>query len=207
MSFTKTKIYNLAFSALLLARQISNVDSDTTTNEVRILNQFYDDALSQTLTDMDLDCLSEEVTLELLENLNDGGPWAFVYKYPTRCAFLRRIKSCAIIDNAATAISKRVGIHNGQKAIFTNQDLAVAEIIPSDAPLAAFPPSAGWAVAYHLAFLAAPLLTGKGAKALAESVWQRYNLAVTSAQEQDKLENFNYDSAYERSEFVRVRLS
>lgn len=207
MSFTKTKIYNLAFSTLLLARQISDVDSDTTTNEVKILNQFYDDALSQTLADMDLDCLSEELTLELLVQLDDGGPWTYVYKYPTRCAFLRRIKSVVALDNSATAISKKVALYNGQKAIYTNEESAVAEVIPKDVSLAVLPPSAGWAVAYHLAFLSCPLLTGKGAKALTEAIWQRYLMAVNTAQEQDKLENFNYDEAYERSEFVRERLS
>lgn len=207
MSFTKTKIYNLTFSALLLARQISDVDSDITTNEVKILNQFYDDALTQTLKDMDLDRLSEPYQLELIENLNDGGPWLYVYKYPSRCAFLRRIQSCAAKDTRATAIAKRVGQYNGQTAIFTNQESAIAEIIPKDVPLSALTPSAGWAVVYQLAFLACPLLTGKGAKALTESIWQRYLLALASAQEDDKLENFNYEPDYIESEYVATRLS
>ncbi len=206
MSFTKTKIYNLAFSALLLARQVSDVDSDVTTNEVKVLNNYYEDALSQTLADMDLDCLSEPAQLELLAEINDDGPWQYVYKYPTKCSFLRRIQSHVAMDNAATAIPKRVGLYNGQKAIYTNKDSAIAEIVPNNVSLAALPPSAGWAVAYHLAFLACPLLTGKGAKALTETIWQRYLLAINSAQEQDKLENANYENPIVMSEFVAARL-
>lgn len=206
MSFTKVKIYNLALSSLLVSRQVSDTETDTVTNEVRVLNQFWEDALTSTLQDLDLDCLSESIPLELLVELTDGGPWTYVYKYPTRCAFLRRIKSSAITDTAATHIDKRTGIYNGQKVIFTNEYQAIADCIPTDVPLVALSSSAGFAVSYKLAYLATPLLTGKGAAKLRQEILQSYMLAVNEAQELDKLENFSYDPAYIRSEFVRARL-
>jgi len=86
MSFSKTEIYNIALSALLLSKEVVEVETDKS-NEVRALNTFYDIALSTTLQDLDLDSTSEPITLELLAELDDG-VWTYVYKYPTRCAFL-----------------------------------------------------------------------------------------------------------------------
>lgn len=205
MSFTKTKIYNLALSALLLSRQVTDTETDNITNEVRVLNQFWDIALTSTLQELDLDSLSEEIPLELIAEL-DEGPWEYVYKYPTRCTYLRRIKSNYVTDTSDSHIAKRTGMYEGQKAIFTSEYGAIGECIANDVPLAALNASAGLAVSYRLAFLSAPLLAGKGAKALREEIYQRYLLSLNDAQELDKLENFSYDPAYVRSEFVRARL-
>ena len=102
MSFTKVKIYNLALSALLLSRQIVDTESDINTNEVRVLSQFWDDALTSTLQQLDIDSMSEQFPLELIAQLSQdnynnaintsptnypNSPWTYVYKYPIRCAF------------------------------------------------------------------------------------------------------------------------
>lgn len=206
MSYTKTKIYNLALSAMLLSRQVSDVESDTVTNEVRILNQFWEEALTSTLQELDLDGLSQELELELLATLDDD-LWTYVYKYPSRCAFLRRLKSGARTDTSRTHIDKRTGIYNGQKVIFTNEYQAIAECITDDVTLNVLSSPAGLAVAYKLAFLSTPLTVGKGAKTLRQEIYQSYLISLGEAQELDKLENFSYDPAYVRSEFVAERLS
>lgn len=205
---SKVKIYNIALSTLLLARQVTDTETDKITNEVRVLNQFWEDALTTSLQDMDLDGLSEPIPLELIANLNDNtGYWRYVYKYPSRCAFLRRLQSMALVDNRETHIEKRVALYNGQKSIFTNEDRAVAECIPTNVPLDALSPNAYHAVAYRLAYLSCPLVTGKGAKSLMESILQRYNFAVAKAQEIDGRENYNFDDPRERSEYVAARMS
>ena len=204
MSFSKTKIYNLALSHLLLARQVENADTDTT-NEVKVLNTFWDDALSSTLEDLDLDSLSESIQLELLATLTEG-PWTFAYKYPSRCEFLRRIESGAITDNERTHIAKRTGVYNGQKAIFTNEANAVGECIPKDLDLEFLNSPAGLAVSYFLAFLSAPLIVGKGASKLKKEVYESYLLMKSKAQEIDSLENYNFDPAETRSSFVAARV-
>lgn len=205
MSFTKTKIFNLACSALLLSRQISDTESDIVTNEVRVLNTFWEDALILTLQDLDLDSLSETITLELIEELSDG-PWTYVYKYPTRCSFLRRIVSGAITDTNRTFINKRVALHNGQKVIFTDEYQASIECVTKDISLDTLSSPAAYAVAYKLALLANPLITGKGAKALKDDIYKSYTSALIDAQKLDKLENFSYDPVHLRSEFVASRL-
>ena len=205
MSFTKTKIFNITLSTLLLAKEVDNADTDKS-NEVKVLNRFWDNALEGTLQDLDLDSLSTPIVLELLEELSEG-VWNYAYKYPNNCAFLRRLVSGFDLDNKSTHLPKRVSIHNGQRVIFTNEYQASAECIPKDVPLEAFSAPAGLALAYNLAILAAPLLVGKGAKALKRDIKTDYIVAKMEAQEVDATENFNYEDAEQRSEFVEARLS
>jgi antitoxin (DNA-binding transcriptional repressor) of toxin-antitoxin stability system len=207
MAYTKETIYNLALSALLLNREV--VDSSTDkSNEVRVFNTLWNTALEITLQDLDLDILSTPVTLALIEEITDDTiPWTWAYQYPSNCAFFRRIVSCATVDTPNTHIPKRVSVYKGQKAILTNEDQAVAEIIPMDVPLAAFSASAALALAYKLAELAAPLSIGKGAKTLTQEIAAKYLIAKFEAQEYDKQENFSYEHEAVRSEFVRERLS
>jgi hypothetical protein len=205
MSFSKTKIFNLSLSALLLAKEVSNTDTDTS-NEVRILNTHWDIALWSTLEDLDLDSTSMTVALELLATLTDE-TFNYAYKYPSNCAFLRRIKSLQVTDTRYTHIAKKTGMYNSQKAIFTDEQSAFIEFIPKDISLDSLGAMTIMAIAYKLAFLSAPLITGKGAKALRESIVVAYEFAKSDAQEADARENFNYESDDQRSEFVAERLS
>lgn len=205
MAYTKAKIYNLALSALLLSREVANTDTDKS-NEVRILNLHWDTAFESTLEDLDLDSTASVQQLELIEELTEG-PWRYVYKYPSKCTFLRRIYSGAVVDNRYTHISKQIGVHDGQKAIYTNQYDASASYIPNDVPLVSLSPKAALAIAYQLAILAAPLATGKGATSLIEKIEKKYAIAKAEAQEKDARENFNYEEDSIRSEFVAERMS
>lgn len=206
MSFTKTEIYNLALSALLLSEEVINIDSSKS-NNISILNRFWNVAFQSTLQDLDLDSLSEPIPLELIEELDDTYSYDFVYKYPSNCLFFRRIQSGFLTDNRSTHISKRVGLYEGQKAIFTNESTPTAECIPKDVPIEAFNAMAVLAVGYKLAILSAPLLVGKGAKRLREEINNSYIIAKFEAQETDARENFRYESEEVRSEFVEARLS
>jgi len=208
MSISKTKIYNLTLSALLLAKEVSEVDTDTS-NEVRILNTHWDLAYESTLQDLDLDSLSQPITLELIANLtnNTDYNWDYVYKYPSKCVFLRRIESSAVTDTRDTHIAKRTGIYNGVNVIFTNEVNAVAECITNDIPITALSPMAAMAVAYSLASMSAPLIVGKGSQRLRKDLQEAYKIFKGEAQEQDVLENFNYEDESQRSEFVAARLS
>ncbi len=205
MSFSKTKIFNLSLSALLLAKEVSNTDTDTS-NEVRILNTNWDIALWSTLEDLDLDSTSMDVALELLSALTNE-TFNYVYRYPSNCAFLRRIKSLQITDTRYTHIAKKTGIYNSQKAIFTDEQSAFIEFIPKDISLDTLSSMTIMAIAYKLAFLSSPLIVGKGAKTLREGLIASYAFAKSEAQETDARENFNYESEDQRSEFVAERLS
>lgn len=205
MSFTKAKIYNLALSALLLSRQVSDTETDNVSNEVRILNQFWEVALHTSLQEMDLDSLSETMKLELIEEVEDV--FKYVYKYPNRCAFLRRIKSCQVTDNRYTHIDKKVVLKNGAKVVLTNEYAAEIEFIPNDINLSVLNSPAAQAIAYKLAYLSTPLITGKGARQLREEIERNYLIFKEEAKRVDYAENFNYEEDHIRSEFVYERMS
>lgn len=203
--YTKAKIYNLALGALLLTKRISDTDTDPSI-ENQTLNVHYDSAFRTALEDLDLDATSTQKTLELMV-ADPNDLWLFAYKYPSNCSFLRRLQSAAIKDNRTTQIIRKVGLHNNQKVIFTNQEEAIAEYIPNDFPLGVLSASAGLAIAYRLAILASPLIAGKGAGKLREDVQKLYLIAKAEAQEHDRMENANFDQDEVISEFVETRTS
>lgn len=204
--YTKAKIFNLALGQLLLQRQISDPDTDLS-NENKVLKTNYDAAFRSTLEDLDLDSTSTQVTLELLEEDPEAFPnWQYVYKYPITCAFFRRIKSTAEMDNRTTHIPKRIGMFGSIKAVFTNEIDAIAEIIAYDVPLTSLSATIGLAIAQRLASLCAPLIVGKGAEKLRASIEARYLILKAEAQEQDRRENFNFVDPEVESEFVEARL-
>lgn len=200
---SKAKIFNLALSALLLQRRIVNTDTDTS-NEGKVLESHYEVAFMSALEDMDLDSTSSIITLELLEE-EPNDLWYYAYKYPRRCAFLRRLVSGVVTDTRSTHIDKRVAIHEGQKVIFTNQMEAKAEIIMNDIPLSSLSSTAIIAISLRLAVLSAPLIVGKGADKLMKSLEGRYILAKADAQDHDRRENMNFLTDEEESEFVAAR--
>jgi hypothetical protein len=202
--YTKEKIFNLALGALLLSRQITSAATDAS-NEAKVLNTHWDAALRSALTDMDLDATSTVADLELIET-DPTEHWLYSYKYPSNCALFRRIQSSSLIDSRNTHIPKRVAIRDGQKVIFTNQEEAIGEFIATDLPLTALSADAGLAVAYRLAMLSAPLVTGKGAARLMDSIQKSYIVIKALAQSQDRLENFGFVDAEQESEFVQERL-
>lgn len=201
--YSKAKIFNLALGALLLTKRISDTETDPSL-ENQILNTHYEVALKSTLQDLDLDSTSSQKTLELI-TLNPNDLWTFAYKYPSNCAFLRRIQSAVLKDNRTTQVPRRVGLYGTQKAIYTNQENAIVEYIPNDVPLTTLSPSAGLCVAYKLATLGAPLISGKGAAALRKEIMNSYLLSKAEAQEHDRLENANFDEDDITSEFVEAR--
>lgn len=201
--YSKVDIFNLALGALLLTKQISDIDSDSS-KENKVLKQFYPIALAQTLQDLDLDATSEEVALELVEE-EPNTKWAYAYKYPTKCLFFRRIVSGERRDNRSTSIPKAIGMLNGVRVIYTNEPDASGEYIRSDINLNALNASAGLALAYRLAFLSSALIVGKGALAIRQDVQATYSFYKSEAQEQDRLEGDTFDNPAVDSEFVQAR--
>lgn len=202
--FSKVQIFNLALSALLLSKQINDAETDKS-NEASVLRTHWDVALRKTLQDLDLDCTFTSKALELVsENPNDY--WSYAYKYPNDCAFLRRIESAVRKDNRTTRIERQVGNLNGTKVIFTDEVDAWLEYIPYELNLNLLNASAGMALAYQLAFLSAPLVTGKGAAKLREEIMQKYIFFKSEAQEHDRLENETYEDPETDSEFVAARM-
>jgi hypothetical protein len=202
--YSKAQIFNLALGALLLTKKISNTDDDTST-ECQTLNTFWPAAFGSTLADLDLDCTSVQKELELI-TADPNDLWLYAYKYPSDCAFFRRIQNCDLKDTSDNQIPRKVGTHNGKKVVFTNEESAIGEYISNGLNLNVLSAEAGLAVAYKLAILSSPLIVGKGALALRKELKDSYILAKAEAQETDRNENANFESEAERSELVRARI-
>jgi len=203
--YTKVQIYNLALGALLLDYQIADPESDKS-KQCKVLNLHFPTALSQVLQDLDLDSTSEREALELIEE-NPNDEWLYAYKYPTKCAFLRRIVSGFRKDNRTTSIPKATGTLNGVKVIYTDEPNAKAEYIHTDLNLNSLNPSALLALAYWLAFLSSSLIVGKGALNIKKSVMADYGLFKIQAQKHDRMESDTFEDLAIDSEFVEARTS
>lgn len=202
--YTKAQIFNLALNALQLSRRITDTDTDKS-NENQVLLTQWDTAFKSTIADLDLDTLSTTQQGELVAS-DPNDQWLYAYKYPVNCARFRRIVSGLRKDNRDTFIEKQVAIFNGAKVIYTDQQYAVFELIPSDVPLAFLSPFAARAAALALAILAAPLITGKGSKSLIEKLEKAYAEAKAEAQRLDAEENFGFVDPDVESEFVAARI-
>jgi len=202
---SKAEIFNLTLGALLLTKTIIDPDTDTS-SECRVLNVHFPTAFNMVLQDLDLDATAQFQPLELIAT-RPNTLWFYAYKFPVNCAFFRRIQSCVRKDRRSTKIDSGTGRLNGQKVIFTNEDSAIAEIVPNDVTVDQLSYPAGLAIAYRLAMLSAPLISGKGAGPLRKAILEGYVLAKMEAQQLDRLENSNFDTDEEMSEFVEARLS
>jgi len=207
--YSKAEIFSLTLSMLLLEKEISNPETDTS-REARTLRKFYNLALKQVLADLNLDGTASDIPLELLYSFtypNNHDHWQFAYKYPSKCAFFRRVVSGVVKDNRYTKIDHAVKMYLGQKVIFTTEEAARGEYIPNDVNLDSLNAFGGMALAARLGTLCSTLVVGKGAAALRKELAQSYVLYKAEAQEQDKLENEMLEDPWTESEFVAVRTS
>lgn len=206
---SKESIFNLALGALMLSRHIADATTDRS-NEASVLNTHYDTALKLTLGDLNLDSMSEVVVLSLVQELVDDGPyevWRYAYAYPSNCARLRGLYSGQKVDSRYSEIQKRLGRYDGQKVIFSNEAQARAQVIFTNIDPDEFSSEVELAIAYRLAFLSAPLITGKGAAKLREDIRVLYAVAKAEAQGQDQQESGNIRDDEMDSNFVLARLS
>ena len=203
--FDKTKIFNLALGALQIQKTISNADTDPS-KEVLTLNVFWDLAYQTALEDMDLDSTSSRKTLELLKT-EPNEFWRYAYKYPTDCAFLRRIVSGTVTDDQFTREDMRVEMFEGDKVIMCNRREAEIEYIAKDFPVDSLTPQAAYYVSLLLARLSLPLVAGTNKKAITDEIKDNLTMALLGAQARDGKETSIYQPDYMKSEFVKARLS
>ena len=217
--YTKAEIYNLALGALLLTKTVTDVELDES-EEIRVLNVHWSTAFKTAVQAMDLDGVAiMRFPLELIK-LHPIPGWKFAYKYPQNCLLLRRVlrerdfgddyyfwRDRHFKDTPETQVARQVGNFNSTKVIFCNEHCAFLEYVPSDFPLTMLSADAGLAIAYKLAILAAPLISGKGAAALRKELQGLYVMTVASAQQHDRQENATFERPQEMSDFVAARLS
>lgn len=206
--YDKTGIFNLALSALFLQKKISDSETDTS-KETLILRSHWDAAWNIGLQELDTDSIAVTVALELLAEAPDSN-WAYVYKYPVNCAFFRRIVPLVggqVTDDTIDAIDRKIGRYLTNKAIFTNEREAKGEYIPNDITPDDLNAEEALFIAYKLARLCLPLIIGKDSDNVAKLLEARYEQAHLDARAKSAKETSIYQEEWQRSEFVKHRLS
>lgn len=203
--YDKTGIYNLTLIALSITKKIADAATDTS-REILTFNTLWDAVWTKSLMQLDLDSTTEMVELALIDTAPNN-MWAYVYEYPANCAFLRRIVSERRTDDDESNIDKLVARYEGEKAIFTDQVHAYAEIIPDDIEPEDLSAEACLFLSYSLALAAVPLIVGKDADQTRKNLQSLQAQAFADATARDANESTVYQPEWMKSELVKHRLS
>lgn len=206
--YDKTGIFNLALSALFLQKKLSDSETDMS-KEALILRSHWDAAWNIGLQELDTDSIAVTVALELLATAPDTN-WDYVYKYPNNCAYFRRIVPLMggeVTDDTMSTIDRKIGRYLTNKAIFTNESEAKGEYIPNDLTPENLNAEEALFIAYKLARLCLPLIIGKDSDNVAKLLEARYEQAHLDARAKSARETNIYQPEWQRSEFVKHRLS
>lgn len=203
--YSKTQIFNLALSALFLQKTIADSETDTSKEAVQLrLN--WNAAFNMALEKLDLDSTAIIDDLELIDeepNLN----WKYAYRYPTNCAFFRRIVTAVQTDDEDQILDRQIGYHGTDKVIYTDEASAQGEWIKNDINPAHLSVEAAMVVAYELARMCMPFLVGKDSANVRKTIDERYMENLLNAWEKESKETHIRQPEWKQSGFAKARLS
>lgn len=197
--YSQVRVYSVALSALKLSKQFVSINDDI--HEVQVLNQFYDMAFQETLSELNLQGTRFKLKLELLDFKDEL--FKYVYKYPSTCMFFVRIFNGSKIDHKENQIRYEVEMKPPYKVILTDKQEAVGEWVDNRIQIEQLSSPAALAVAYKLAFLSSNLIVGTGDRTLADEVLESYKMQAGVAKAHDAQENMFFPTQEEQSEYVR----
>jgi hypothetical protein len=187
-----TEIYNMALSHLGVGE-----DAGSATNEdsewVRTLNSFKLTSLNYLKRKHTFQAFNAYETLTLYAN-EPNDHWIYAYTYPLDCLFFQRVLSSVRNEGDKQKIPYERGIMKDVekkpvKVIFTDKESACGLFTEDFSDVnAVFDPDFAMAYSYHLAYLAAPRLTGGDPFQLQRSMLANFNLMFDEAVKADRLE-------------------
>lgn len=205
----KTRIFNLALQELFLQKIISDAETDNST-EAHTLRVQWDFIYPIALSELDLTSTSQKKVLELVaENPNIN--WRYAYRYPNNAALVRRIITRNVRDDQYDEVdlSTELFTFNNStfRAIMSNEPDAQIEYIAIDVPADTLTPEAAKYIACRLAQESTPLVVGENSKRVTDSIEKNLIKNSISAQRRDSLETKVYRPDWQKSGFVRARMS
>ena len=175
----EVEIINLALSHIAHGVEINNLTTENT-EEARTARRVYATARDVTLRAAPWPFATRFVTLALVAN-DPTTEWAYSYRYPTDCLYLRRILSGVRNDTRQSRVSYKITSDATGPLIYTDEQTAVIEYtVNADTPLT-YPTDFSMAFSYYLAFLMAPRLTGGDQFKLGNRALEMYRLEVARA--------------------------
>ena len=152
---SKEDICNLTIGHLGTSKQISNLDTDKST-EAKMCKRYYDISLRKVLRDFRWSFSTEFTKLNLIEHFTDpDAEWRYSYKIPSDCLRVVRILSGTRVDNAYSKVSYKI-VSGTIRTDEANAEIEYQKYI--DDP-SLYTPDFILAFSYFLASMIAPQLT------------------------------------------------
>lgn len=198
---SKTEIVNLALSHLAVDKEIANLETESS-KEASSARRFYDTARDMVLRDFAWPFATKIAALALVAE-EPNTEWAFSYRYPTDCLYLRRILSGLRNDARETRVPYRIAQDDAGRIIFTDEADAQAEYtVKTDNPQI-YPADFTLALSYLLASFMAPRVTAGDQYKLGQRALAMYQ-AMKARAESNALNEEQAEQEVE-SEFIRAR--
>lgn len=176
---SKTEICNLALTHLGQGKEIGNIESENS-EEARTARRVYETARDTVLRDFPWSFATKIAALSLIET-EPNTEWAFSYRVPTDCLYLRRILSGLRNDNRESRTPYRVAQDDSGLILFTDYEDAEAEYTVRVTDTTLYPPDFTMAFSYYLAALMAPRLTNGDPYKLGDRCFRLYQYEVSRA--------------------------
>jgi hypothetical protein len=201
MSFTKTKISNLALSHLGSSKTIANFETERSA-EANACREYFDTAVEEVLQGFHWPFASKIAALALIEE-QPSAEWGYAYQYPTDCLDIRRILSGTRNDSKDSEIQYRIFGDNDGKQIHTDKDQAEVEYTVKLTDPSRFPADFAMALSFLLAAYIAARITGGDPFKKGPQAYNMFLAKMPKAQARQANEA-KYDREPE-SEFERAR--
>lgn len=176
---TKSEIANLALSHLGVGKEISNLDTDNS-SEGAVCRRFYEISKDATLRDFPWPFATKFRALALIDE-NPTTEWDYAYRYPTDCLKVRRILSGQRTDTNDSRESYKIGRDDGGQIIYTDfRDANIEYTLRANDP-GQYPPDFTLALSFRLAFYIAPTVTAGDPFQLQQKMMQMYMYEISTA--------------------------
>jgi hypothetical protein len=198
---SKVGIVNISLSHLAVGKEIANIETEKS-EEATTARRFYDTALEATLRDFPWPFATRITTLALIET-TPNTEWAYSYRYPTDCLYLRKILSGIRNDTRQSRAVYKIASDSSGLLILTDQQNAEIEYTLRATNPQFYTSDFVMAFSYYLAALMAPSLTGGDQFKLGDKVLKLYQFEISRAV--SRAENEEQREEEPESEFIRGR--
>jgi len=199
MASSETEIGNMALSNLGQGKTIASLTEQS--EEARAIALFYPTARDATLIDFKGSFSRKIVALGLVEE-DPNTEWAYSYREPTDCLFIKRIVSGIRNETEDMKIPFEGAADDQGSLILTDREDAEIEYIYRVTQVSRFPADFALALAFRLASYVAPRLTGSDQFKIQQRMMAAYKIELSKALENsanEKQKDVNPDSDLERA--------
>ena len=191
----------MAIGHLGFGKEIANLDTEQS-EEAAACRRYYEFARDATLRDFPWPFAMVNAVLNLIEN-DPTTEWAYSYRYPVDCIFIRRIVSGNKQEDRDQRVAYKVGKDDSGKIIYSDQAEAQIEYTQQVTDPEFYTSDFTFALSLRLAAYIAPRLTKGDPYKLRNAIIEQYK---------DELENVKSNTLNEEkpvkqadSEFIRAR--